>query len=316
MDKILYYSCLGYAPPVLKKLSEHFYIIKLQDPRFDTRLTQSDKKKIKAVFCPLGWRFDEYWAKGFSGLRYLLSNTTTTPHIKYKEENIIALSGAQLLGDITSTAEHTLGLIMALHRRIPGASKAVQRGHWNRFDWGAPKMLSKMTLGILGMGRVGHHLEKICKPIFKDIGWWEPKDYKLLHDMDGAKDIIAICASVRPEDKQPIFGTRELSLMKPDALLINTARSELLDHDALLSALKGGTIRGAALDCLPNETRPLFLMGYSDGSPMDSSIEKRLVNYAKLNNNLIITPHIAGSTQDAWEATQGYVVDELIRRMK
>ena len=308
MDKILYYSCLGYTPSVQKKLEEHFYVIKLKDPRFDTRLTQSDKKKIRAVFCPLGWRFDEYWAKGFHGLRYLVSNTTTTTHIKYKEENIISLRGAQLLGDITSTAEHTIGLIMALHRSIPGASKAVHRGIWNRFDWGAPKMLSKMTLGILGMGRVGHHLEKICKPIFKNVGWWEPDS--------GERDVIAICASVRPEDRQPIFGTRELRLMKPDALLINTARPELLDHDALLSALKGGTIRGAALDCLPNETRPLFLQSYSDGSPMDSSIEKRLVNYAKLNNNLIITPHIAGSTQDAWEATQGYVVDELIRRMK
>ena len=86
--------------------------------------------------------------------------------------------------------------------------------------------------------------------------------------------------------------------------LVNTARAELLDHRCLLHMLEERILRGAALDVLPGE--PSF----------GNSISQRLIDYSQRNNNLIITPHIAGSTQDAWKLTQDAVINTLLERIE
>ena len=265
---------------------------------------------IRAIIVPASCLIDHSVTDLYPNLKYIASNTTSCPHISPESKaryEIISLEGHPILESITSTAEHTLGLIMALHRRIPAAQKAVERGEWNRYEWGAPKMLSDMTLGIIGAGRVGSHLARITGNIFSLIYEFDVEDYKNKYKWIEACNVIAICASVREADtnNQPIISRDVLSRMRPDVLLVNTARAVLLDHEALFRVLISKKIRGAALDMLPGEY-----------NPKRNSISQELIRYASENSNLIITPHIAGSTQDAWRMTLDAVIDMLLDRIQ
>lgn len=288
------------------------------------RADLEQNKRVWAIFCPFGYNWGLGLTKIFPNLKYLVSATTTTPHIETDDGvEVISLAGERILRDVTSTAEHTLGLIMALHRRIPAAHiDAVDMGNWNRWSWGAPRMLSKLTLGIIGNGRVGEQLRRISGELFTEQknGRGEPfpshtwtdrpgnmavleDKYKLIRD----SDIIAICATHTTGDK-PLFDVPEFKMMKKGALLINTSRPEVLNHHALLNMLTNGGIRGAALDCLEDE----HLAG---ANPFrHAGIASELRTYARTHSNLIITPHIAGSTEDAWQMTQMNVCERLLEK--
>ena len=95
--------------------------------------------------------------------------------------------------------------------------------------------------------------------------------------------------------------------MKPNSIFVNTARGELVDNEALLNVLHKKKIWGAALDTIKGEFQ---------SSLFSRKSFKDLINYAKKNNNLIITPHIAGSTFDAWNDTEYFVIKKAIETLK
>ena len=142
-----------------------FDVAELPDPRGDSdgALAQAD-----VLFAPLGFPVDEAKMARCPRLRAIVSNTTGVPHIdiaaaKQRGVAVCALHDEQeFLARVTPTAEHTIGLMLAAWRRVPAAHTAATSGRWDRRPWGAPRMFSRMALGIVGYGRLGRMVAAIA----------------------------------------------------------------------------------------------------------------------------------------------------------
>ena len=173
----------------------------------------------------------------------------------------IKVCGTQTLGH--PTAELTWALILAFARHLPFEARALSEGRWQSTIGSS---LAGSTLGILGLGRVGSRVARVALAFEMDVLAWSPsltqeraaaegavlasKD-ELLERSDYVTLHIPLNAGTRG-----FIGEAELERMKSSACLINTSRSEIVDEDALLEALRAGTIAGAAIDVFPVEPLP------------------------------------------------------------
>ncbi len=307
--RALYYSILNYAPGNLEMIQAHFDLVELPDPSHDT---PSVLGSIEALFAPLGFNVDAAKMAACPNLQVVISNTTSIPHIDrtaaaQRGIRICALHDEQaFLETITPTAEHTIGLMIALQRRIPAAHADVLAGEWSRWKWGAPKMLSRMQLGLVGYGRLGRRVARIAETIGMAVSFYDPNvagGFPSLLELARTSDVLSLHASATAENRH-LVSERILRALPRGALLINTARGELLDTQALLTVLREGHLGGAALDTIDGEFESGFAARFAS-SP--------LARYARERDNLILTPHIGGSTLDAWAETQERVIRKAIQ---
>ena len=204
---------------------------------------------------------------------------------------------------IESVAEHALALMLSLAKRIPQLDQRVRHGEWPR---GNITLLRGKTLGIIGTGRVGETLKEIAEGIgmnvlsyslqdknshSKQVVYEDSSSKKLFYDILRESDIISLHARLSPET-QYLISSEELSFMKPTAFLVNTARGGLINEKDLVVALQNSTIHGAALDVFDQE-------------PITSSALKKL-------SNVILSPHIAGSTEESLSISLNQVIDSVI----
>ena len=204
---------------------------------------------------------------------------------------------------IESVAEHALALMLSLAKRIPQLDQRVRHGEWPR---GNITLLRGKTLGIIGTGRVGETLKEIAEGIgmnvlsyslqdknshSKQVVYEDSSSKKLFYDILRESDIISLHARLSPET-QYLISSEELSFMKPTAFLVNTARGGLIKEKDLVVALQNSTIHGAALDVFDQE-------------PITSSALKKL-------SNVILSPHIAGSTEESLSISLNQVIDSVI----
>jgi len=201
-----------------------------------------------------------------------------------------------------AVAEHTFALMLSLLKRIPQLNEAGKKGEWRRrggLNW----ELQGKTLGIIGLGRIGRTVAKMAKAFDVNIIAYSPHvpreeaeklGIKLvsLEELLSKADIVSLHTSLTPE-KYHMIGEREFKLMKKTAIIVNTARGELIDEDALVKALKNGEIAGAALDVLEKEP-----------PPPDSELLKL--------ENVIITPHAAAHTWEAVRKMGDMVTEDII----
>ncbi len=173
----------------------------------------------------------------------------------------ITVSGTGALP--SPTAELAWGLIIASQRHIAEEDRNVREGGWQRTI--GPELAGR-TLGILGLGRLGKRMARIAQAFEMDVIAWSQN----LTAEDAAsagveaveRDELFVRADVLTihtrlsERTRGLVGARELELMKPTALLVNTSRGPIVDEDALLAALLGGAIAGAALDVFDKEPLP------------------------------------------------------------
>ncbi|MBI1984686.1 MAG: D-glycerate dehydrogenase [Candidatus Wildermuthbacteria bacterium] len=193
-----------------------------------------------------------------------------------------------------AVAEHAVALVLSVARRIVEADEFIRSGKYRGFE---PDLLVGMelkgkTLGIVGHGRIGCKVADIFQKgfgmrvlyydIFRDMEAEQGCgiSYASLEDLLAKSDVVSLHVPLLPETKH-LIGERELSMMKPSAFLINTARGLVVDEKALVKILKEGKIAGAALDVFENE--PKLASGLS-----------------KLKN-VVLTPHIASATKEARE---------------
>ena len=300
MRKLLYFKELNYTKDNMQLLFDNFEVV-ASDNDID----------CDAAILPLG----EYWDGGFfmvrPKLQVVASNTTTADHIdtEYCREygiDVITLEGDPVLDDITAVAELTIGLIIALTRNIiPAAASVEHRGEWFRWPYGRKKMLRKTTLGIIGYGRIGNHVSRFADGLYMDLAHYDISgEYAdFIEDVLDVSDIVTVHIPLKGNEK--LFDRKIFEQFKDGAYFINTSRGEIVDDEALIWALESGKLTGAAVDVLSGEFKPGF---DADKHP--------LVQYARGHDNLIITPHIGGSTEDAWEMTQRAIVEKLIAYFK
>jgi D-3-phosphoglycerate dehydrogenase len=199
-----------------------------------------------------------------------------------------------------AVAELTIGLIMGLIRHVQVANAQLHRGQWRRIFG---KRIAECTVGVIGVGRIGHrvceHLLALgCRKIlYNDIraGVWQGDPHGILpaekDEIYAAADIITVHVPLTMQTRKSIAAP-EIGKMKPDVLLVNTARGGIIDEDALYDALRTGRIAGAAID--------VFEMEPYAG---------RLAEF----ENCILTAHMGSMTIDCRTAMEIEATEEAIR---
>lgn len=204
-----------------------------------------------------------------------------------------------------SVAEHAVALLMSLTRRIPQAYMRTRTGNF-MLNGLTGRNLSGLTAGILGTGKIGKIMAEIlngfgmkieCYDIYPDKEWAGSKGFKYvqLDKLFKDSDVLSLHCPLTEETKH-IVNKQALSLMKKDAVIINTGRGALIDTQALVYALKKRLIGGAALDVYEEESKYFF-----DDWSVDVIRDDVLVRLMTFPN-VIITGHQAFLTTNALEA--------------
>ena len=216
---------------------------------------------------------------------------------------------APLNANAVSVAELAVGLVVAVARKIPMSDRASKGGVWDR-KAGTGIELDGKTLAICGLGRIGRLVGirakafgmKLCvyDPFIKE---GSPALFGLdailcekLHDALGMADFVTVHSPLKPDTKH-MFNAAAFAAMKRGAFFVNTSRGGVMDEAALLSALKGGHLGGAALDV--REIEP----------PKTGSEFERM-------DNVILTPHVGAFTVEAQARTFEAVCDDLDRLLR
>ena len=216
-----------------------------------------------------------------------------------KNKNIIVMNTPG--GNTNATAEHTIGLIFALQRKITFANETTHNGLWEKKKLKGNEIKGK-KIGIVGFGNVGKRVAEISNVLgmhvsifssyFKTIKDSYP-EYNSCSIDEIIKDSDIISFHCKPnKDGNPIMNKNHLSLMKKNCIIINTARGNLVDEDDLKNALEKKEIKGAALDVFKNE-------------PLEESGFYNL-------DNIILTPHIAASTDEAQIVVAEMVANQFV----
>ncbi len=192
-------------------------------------------------------------------------------------------------GNTTSTAEHTMSMIMALSRNIPQAVASVKAGKWERAKFTGVELYGK-TLGIIGLGRIGSTVAKMAQGFGMTIIGYDPF---LPAEIARKNGIEAVSLEViyktadyitvhipKTDETTGMIADKEIALMKPTVRLVNCARGGIINEQSLLNALKSKRIAGAAMDVY-------------DVEPPDFNSE-----LFKLDN-CVTTPHLGASTTEA-----------------
>jgi phosphoglycerate dehydrogenase-like enzyme len=180
-------------------------------------------------------------------------------------------------------AEHTLMLMLAVYRRLLQLDAAVRSGAWRREEPVMRELRGK-RVGLVGLGYIAREVALRLRAFGADVVYFsrtqhEP-GYIALDELLATSDIVSLHVALSPMTRG-LIGARELALMKPDAVLINTSRGAVVDQAALFSALREGRLAGAALDVLDPEPP----------DPSDPLLQLP---------NVVFTPHNAGQAEEVW----------------
>ncbi|GAB6159268.1 hypothetical protein JCM39194_24680 [Desulfotomaculum varum] len=206
-----------------------------------------------------------------------------------------------------SVAEYVLAAMFAFARPLEKASRDVKQGNWNRKLWTREEIYGK-TLGLIGVGEISARLASRAKAMGMKVVGYDPflPPYELACtdigvDMTSLEEVLKqsdyVSLHVPLNDKtRNLINKERLAMMKKTAYIINTARGGVINEDDLYEALKANTIAGAALDVLTKE-------------PPDGNKLLEL-------GNVIVTPHIAGLTEEAQVRTSELVARECVKVLR
>lgn len=200
-----------------------------------------------------------------------------------------------------AAAEHTLALALSLVRNVPRAHGSLVAGRWDRSKFKGAELYGK-TLGVIGFGRIGQLVAKRAQAFDMDVVAFDKfvsaerfrelavEGVEALEELLGRADLVTLHVPKTP-DTVGLIGAETIALMKDGARIVNCARGELVDLDALQAALESGKLAGAALDVFPSEPfteHPIF--GRED---------------------VVVTPHLGASTAEAQDRA-GVVTAEQV----
>ena len=201
---------------------------------------------------------------------------------------------------VTSAAEHTIGLLVALARNIPQAHAALKQSRWERSKWGGVELDAK-TLGVLGFGRIGQQVARralglgmhvvaydpfVAKERFRELG---AERAETADEVLKAAEFLTLHLPLTAETRA-FLGREAIAKLPDGARVVNAARGELVDEEALAEALRSGKLAAAALDVYSQEpySGPLLEL-----------------------DNVVVTPHLAASTEEAQDRA-GVIVAEQV----
>lgn len=208
-------------------------------------------------------------------------------------------------GNTVAAAEHTLALMLAMARNVPGAHQSLKTGEWRRSAFMGVEVRDK-TLAVCGLGRVGTEVARRAQAFGMRLVGYDPfvaPDYARrigvelmsLDDLLAEADFVTLHTPLT-EGTRGMLGMRQIENIKPGARIINVARGELVDEAALLAGLESGRLSGVALDVFAKEP--------PDPSP--------LLEHPKV----IVTPHLGASTREAQREVAIEAAEQVLAVLK
>ncbi len=217
---------------------------------------------------------------------------------------VIAATGANAL----SVAEYVIGSAMALLRGAYTRTSDVLAGRWPRAALSGGREVGGKTLGLIGFGAIGQLTASLARGVGMQVMAFDTMmtaDHAAfaaqavrpvsLDELVATADVVSLHVPL-VADTKGMFDAARIAAMKPGAVLINTARGQIVDEVALAAALKSGRLGGAAIDVFAVE--PLPASPHFDGCP-----------------NLILTPHIAGVTAESNERVSALIADKVLEAL-
>jgi D-3-phosphoglycerate dehydrogenase / 2-oxoglutarate reductase len=203
-------------------------------------------------------------------------------------------------GNAISVAEHTMTLLLAMAHPVAQADASMKTGKWEKKKFTGSELRNK-TLGLIGLGTIGTEVARLAQALKMTVVAFDPyvstvlateQNIRLLplEDVLRAADFISLHCSLTPETEH-VINAKTLALTKPGVRIVNCARGELVDEAALLAALDSEHVAGAGLDVF--EAEP----------PANPRLTK--------HPNVIATPHIAGSTEEAQKVVGTRIAEQL-----
>jgi D-3-phosphoglycerate dehydrogenase len=217
--------------------------------------------------------------------------------VKYAKKKQIQIISTPK-GNSNAVGEHTLGLLLSLLNKISSSNIEVNDGIWER-ELNRGNELKNKTIGIIGYGYTGRSFAKKLKGFDVKAIYYDIKDVKKnknakavsLKSLKESSDIISIHTSVTKESNSMI-NNRFINSCKKPIWLINTARGSCVNTSDLVDGLKKGKILGAGLDVLEYEKKSFEKLS-------GNLIENENLQFLKNSKNVILTPHIAGWTNES-----------------
>jgi D-3-phosphoglycerate dehydrogenase len=193
-------------------------------------------------------------------------------------------------GNLVSTAELALSLLLSLARNLPAADASMKAGKWDRKSFAGTEIHGK-RLGIVGLGRIGREVAARARAFGMEVAAYDPfvsaavadaiqVKLRSLDELLQGSDFLTLHTTLTP-DTRHLLGREAFSKVKPGIRIVNAARGELIDDEALLAALESGKVAGAALDVHAREP------------PVDWRLAK--------HPRVVATPHLGASTAEAQE---------------
>lgn len=308
--KILIAECTAFPAEAQRLLAEKGEVL-LADLDRDG-LRQALREDVDVLWVRLRNRIDEDLLEEARALRLIATPTTGLTHLDQEALDrrgieLISLRGeAGFLKQIRATAEHTIGLMLALLRHLPASVEHVRSGGWDRDQFIGGELQGK-TIGLIGYGRLGQIVARYLRAFDAHVLAADPApdaspmadrvEWVALPELLERADIVSLHANLTAAN-HGLLGRAEFALMKPGALFVNTARGELVDEAALAEALESGHLAGAALDVLAGE-ESTGMAGH------------RLVQLAVRHPRLLITPHVGGATVESKEKTEIFLAAKV-----
>jgi len=273
-------------------------------------------------------------------LKYISTRSTGVDHIDYTYASTKGIKVSNVPGYGSHTvAEFTFGLILNLSRKIIGANNYVRESSdFNYFPGMEGVDLAGKTLGIIGTGKIGKNVVKIARgfgmnvmayDLHPDMSFAQENNfvYKTFNEVISGADILTLHAPYTKENHH-LINKENIATMKKGVYLINTARGELIDTEALISGLQKGIIAGAGLDVLEGERElkeEIEILLSPEKAERFKDYKILLEDHELMKMpNVIITPHIAFYTREAvseilkisLENIQGFLAGSLLNLVK
>ena len=212
---------------------------------------------------------------------------------------------------VDEVSTHTLAMVLALERRLCAQNDALKRGTWDIFFGGYPRRTNDLTFGIVGFGRIGRATARKAQPFYGRVLAHDPyvqrdlmRGYGVdkqdrLEDLLGACDVIVLHALLHDETRFMI-NARSLAAVKPGALLVNTARGQLVEPEAVLAALTGGRLGGYGADV------------FSPEDPNAHPSNQQLLRF----DNVVVTSHRAFLSDAAEKSQRTRVAEQVLEVLR
>jgi glyoxylate reductase len=247
-------------------------------------------------------RIDGPLLDGLPRLRHLASYGVGVNHLDLDACRRRGLVVTNTPGVVTeATAEHAMALLLAAARRVAEGDRAIRRGGWTELSptWLLGTGLDGKVLGLVGFGRIGQAMARRAEAFGMAIAYASPREVAWpgarrlpLEALLAEADVVSLHCPLSPATWN-LLSRERLALLKPGAIVVNTARGGVLDDAALAEALAAGRLGGAGLDVFPAEPAvPAAYLGLE---------------------NVVLTPHLGSGTRETRGAMAAMVLEEVER---